>query len=324
MSEVSYRAQAPLVFVINAGSGHGDAQVKIEAIQTTMQTSERPYELIQCRPDEVTRKAQEAARRAAATGGAVVAVGGDGTINTVAEAAHEAGCVMGAIPQGTFNFFARTHGLPDDPAQAAAMLLTCEPQPVQVGAVNDHVFLVNASLGLYPDLLEDREAYKSRFGRSRWVAMLAGCVTLLRSQRQLDLEVDWQGQTRRLKTLTLFVSNNRLQLEKIGVPSRTTELAQSNEGVITAVILRPLSTWRMMGLMLRGAMGSLGEADSIEYFDFHSIRVSSKGLGRRSIKVAYDGEVTRMNAPLTFQVQDKPLYLLRPAVQEVVSPNEGV
>ena len=56
------------------------------------------------------------------------------------------------------------------------------PKPVQVAGVNDRVFLVNASLGLYPDLLEDREAYKARFGRSRWVAFVAGCATLLRAQ----------------------------------------------------------------------------------------------------------------------------------------------
>ncbi|MCK7495945.1 MAG: acylglycerol kinase family protein [Comamonadaceae bacterium] len=51
---------------------------------------------------------------------AVVAVGGDGTLNTVAQAAHAAGCAMGVVPQGTFNYFARTHGIPADPADAVA------------------------------------------------------------------------------------------------------------------------------------------------------------------------------------------------------------
>jgi diacylglycerol kinase family enzyme len=66
-----------------------------------------------------------------------------------------------------------------------ALLLRASPAPVQVAGINDRVFLVNASLGLYPDLLEDREAYKARFGRSRWVAFVAGCATLLRAQRKL-------------------------------------------------------------------------------------------------------------------------------------------
>jgi diacylglycerol kinase family enzyme len=104
-----------------------------------------------------------------------------------AQAAHAAGCAMGVVPQGTFNYFARTHGIPADPTAAVRLLLRTSVVPVQVAGINDRVFLVNASLGLYPELLEDREAYKARFGRSRWVAFVAGCATLLRAQRRLRL-----------------------------------------------------------------------------------------------------------------------------------------
>ena len=127
---------------------------------------------------------------------AVVAVGGDGTLNTVAQAAHAAGCAMGVVPQGTFNYFARTHGIPADPADAIRLLLHAAPLPVQVAGINDRVFLVNASLGLYPDLLEDREAYKARFGRSRSVAFVAACATLLGAQRRLRLHIETGGTAR--------------------------------------------------------------------------------------------------------------------------------
>jgi diacylglycerol kinase family enzyme len=51
--------------------------------------------------------ATDAAAAAVARGTAVIAVGGDGSLNTVAQAAHAAGCPMGVIPYGTFNYFAR-------------------------------------------------------------------------------------------------------------------------------------------------------------------------------------------------------------------------
>ena len=38
---------------------------------------------------------------------------------------------------------------------AVRLLLRSVPAPVQVAGINDRVFLVNASLGLYPDLLEE-------------------------------------------------------------------------------------------------------------------------------------------------------------------------
>ena len=263
-------------------------------------------------PAALAQVAHQAATLALATRTAVVAVGGDGTLNTVAQAAHALGCPMGVVPQGTFNYFARTHGIPSDPADATRQLLQWSPWPVQVAAINDRVFLVNASLGLYPDLLEDREAYKARFGRSRWVAFWAASATLLRAQRLLRLHIEQGASARDVQALTLFVGNNRLQLQQLGV-----EPEQAISAVhITAVMLRPIGTLSMLRLMLHGAMGTLGEAESVEHFEFdHLVVRPTLAPGRRGVKVAFDGEVTRLRAPLDFRVLTKPLYLLMPSPQ---------
>jgi len=123
---------------------------------------------------------------------------------------------MGVLPQGTFNYFARTHGVPADAAEPIQALLLALPVPVQVGLINDRVFLVNASLGLYAELLHDREAYTERFDRGRLVALGATVATLLGTHRQLRLRIERGTKTREVKTPTLFVGNNRLQLEQVG------------------------------------------------------------------------------------------------------------
>ena len=310
---------SPLQFVINAAAGSSDADTKREVIETALRVAGRRGDLHFSRPAELARAAQAAATRAIATRTAVVAVGGDGTLNTVAQAAHSVGCAMGIVPQGTFNYFARTHGIPADPAEAARLLLRAVPAPVQVAAVNDRVFLVNASLGLYPDLLEDREMYKARFGRSRWVAFWAASATLLRAQRQLRLHIEQGASVRDVRTLTLFVGNNRLQLEQLGVqPQMRPEIGLAGAR-ITAVMLRPIGTLSMIRLMLHGAMGTLGEAQSVERFEFdHMVVRPTLAPGRRGVKVAFDGEVTRMRAPLDFRVLAKPLYLLMPRRDDTV------
>jgi hypothetical protein len=122
---------------------------------------------------------------------------------------------------------------------------------------------------------------------------------------------------RDVRTLTLFVGNNRLQLEQLGVqpqvqadrgPERT-----PGDGCITAVMVRPIGTLAMMRLMLHGAMGTLGEAENVERFEFeHMVVRPTLAPGRRGVKVAFDGEVTRMRSPLDFRVLAKPLYLLKP------------
>jgi len=70
----------------------------------------------------------------------------------------------------------------------------------------------------------------------------------------------------------------------------------------------------MLWLLMRGALGSLGEADSVDSFEFERLVVKpSLPYRRKRIKVAFDGEVTRMRSPLTFAVSARPLYLLKPA-----------
>ncbi|MBC7620429.1 MAG: diacylglycerol kinase [Candidatus Saccharibacteria bacterium] len=304
---------APIQFVINAAAGSNDAESKREVIETGLRLAGRRGDVLIARSDELALVAQRAATKAKATRTAVVAVGGDGTINTVAQAAHAIGCAMGVVPQGTFNYFARTHNIPADPAEAIQLLLQCTPLPVQVAAVNDRVFLVNASLGLYPQLLEEREAYKARFGRSRWVAFWAASATLLRAQRKLRLTIEQGGVTREVRTLTLFVGNNRLQLSQLGVHAQATPVHAPDGGHITAIMLRPIGTLAMIRLMLHGAMGTLGDAQSVEHFEFERLLVRpTLAPGRRGVKVAFDGEVARMRAPLTFRVLEKPLFLLKP------------
>ncbi|MDP2019106.1 diacylglycerol kinase family protein [Hydrogenophaga sp.] len=315
MDRPLFNAAAALQFVVNGQAGHGDADATREAIEAGLRESGRTGTVHFAAPGELSRVARDAAAQARADGSAVVAVGGDGTINTVAQAAHAAGCTMGVIPRGTFNYFAREHGAPTETADALRWLLDARPEPVQISAINEQVFLVNASLGLYPDLLQDRETWKARFGRSRLVAFGAGMATLLRAQRRLKLSIEWDKELHEVRTLTLFVGNNRLQLEQLGLgdPGEQAEGAAA-DGHITAVILKPIGTLAMLGLMLRGALGQLGDASGIERIVCQSLVVQPRQLmRRRKVKVAFDGEVAWMTAPLNIRVLPHPLWLLRAA-----------
>jgi len=303
---------AALLFVINSAAGALDIDAKRAVIEAALVARGRSGELLVCRPAELLHVATEAAAAALARGAAIVAVGGDGSLNTVAQAAHAAGCAMGVIPYGTFNYFARTHGIPTDPAAAMRLLLDARPMPVQVAAINDQVFLVNASLGVYPELLQDREAYKARFGRSRWVAFVAACATLLRAQRRLRLHIEMGDTVRDVQTLTLFVGNNRLQLQQFGAEPQDTLAGTPGDGSMAAVMLRPISSLSMIGLLLHGAMGRLGEAAGVEGFEFqHMVVKPALAPGHRDVVVAFDGEVAHMRSPIDIRVLDKPLYLLQ-------------
>jgi len=300
----------PLFVVINAASGRHDTQEQQRAIAEVFEQAGRPFEFLLI---EDPSRIQDVARRAVALAterhGVVVAAGGDGTINAVASAVLDSGCPFGVLPQGTFNYFGRTHGIPQETAEAASALLAADVTPVQVGEVNGRLFLVNASLGLYPQLLEDRESWKQQLGRSRFVAFLSGVATLLKSGRQLRLQIESQGQVVALRTPTLFVGNNHLQLSRVGLDD-----AQANavdQGMLTGIVVRPIGTLALFGLLASGLLGRLGDAENIDSFSFRKLTVTPRGA--RRVKVATDGEITWMTTPLVFRVAGKPLMLLVPA-----------
>lgn len=305
-------AKAPLFIVLNARSGACDTDAVRTEIESALREGGRRFEVLPTeRARNVAEASADAVRRARQCGGVVVAAGGDGTLNAVAQALRGSGLVFGVIPLGTFNYFARAHGVPQEPGAAARALLGAHVIEAQVGLVNEQCFLVNASIGLYPQLLEDREAFKKLHGRSRAMALWSGLATLLREHRQWRLRIESEEGTRELRTPTLFIGNNALQLERIGIPEAT-QVARG-KGVLAAIVLRQISTAGMVGLVLRGALGRLGDSEQVDTLAFRELLADP--LGYRRIKVACDGEVLRMTPPLRFRA-DTPMKLLAPAPED--------
>jgi diacylglycerol kinase family enzyme len=327
-SPISHGSAPPLFFVMNGGSGHHNAEDTRQTVEAAMQSASRSYRIFVIEDvSQIQATVQQALDVAKEQGGVIVAVGGDGTINAVANTVLGSGCLFGAIPQGTFNYFGRTHGIPEEIDGALDDLLHGEPVPVQVGLVNDRVFLVNASVGLYPALLEDREAFKQEYGRSRLVAIWAAISTVFGGHhRQLHLTLEQDGKRVAMRTTTLFIGNNRLQLDQVGMPQAETVV----QGQLAGIAVRPVGKLAMLWLGACGALGRLGDAENVIGFSFRNLIVAPRGrfrvaddattadpknVGKNSyrnqIKVAADGEVMWLHTPLEFRVASQPLLLIK-------------
>ena len=300
----------PLYIVLNAASGRRDTEQARQILADVFNDAGRTFEFLPFgSPASIASVSAKAVTLAKEKGGVVVAAGGDGTINAVAAAVLRSGCPFGVLPHGTFNYFGRANGIPQDPRAAANALLGASISPVAVGEVNGRLFLVNASLGLYPQLLEDREGWKQQFGRSRLVAFASGLATIFQARGQLKLEIELAGKTTRVRTPTLFIGNNHLQLSRVGINEAHTDAV--NRGELAGIAVHPMGTLSLLGLLARGAIGRLGDADNIDSFSFRKLKVAMRG--KRRVKVATDGEIIWMTPPLVFQVADTPLLLMVPA-----------
>lgn len=81
--------------------------------------------------------------RSAMTGGikTIVAASGDGTIYAVASVLKGSGVVIGILPLGTFNYFARSLDLPLKMEAAAKVIVEVETRPLRIADINDSMFL---------------------------------------------------------------------------------------------------------------------------------------------------------------------------------------
>lgn len=301
--------RAPLFFVVlNRRSGTGQGQQIQQWLEAKLSARGQSAEFFTPRQGQgISHAAQAAVSRATATEAIVVAVGGDGTINAVCQAVLGTGLRMGVIPGGTFNYFARNVGIPEDPEQAIEVLLKPKLKPVQIGLINDRVFLVNASLGLYPKLLEDREAYKQRYGRSRLVALLSALATLTRAHRRFRLSFSSENAQGNLHSVSILVNNNALQLSQVGIEGAD----KIEQGRLVAIFAKPHQRLALYGLLLRGLASRLGDAEHIDSFALKQMTVSL-GRGRKRVKVATDGEIIWMHSPLVFKIAEHKLPLLVP------------
>lgn len=316
---------SPLFIVMNAGSGDKNTTMIANELAKVFHDANQPYELLLCRRSgDMSAMTKLAVDKASASNGVVAAAGGDGTICYVAQEVLAAGLPFGVLPLGTFNYFARDNGLPQDAVAAAEVLIAGmragHERLVQVGLLNEQVFLVNASLGLYPKLLEDREKFKQQHGRSRIKARLAGLLSLLRRDSKMLLRIEHTGGKHEsgeevMHASTIFVGNNSLQLDDVGLAP---EAQSVQNGQLAVIALPPMSAFERVALALRGMLGLLEKAPNVAHFACRQLVVEPLSRHHRQyVKVAMDGEVSKMRPPLIFCVGPRPLRL-------VVSPSVGV
>ena len=141
------------------------------------------------------------------------------------------------------------------------------------------------------------------------MAFASGLATIFQARGQLKLEVEMEGKTTTVRTPTLFIGNNHLQLAQVGIEAAHADAVKSGE--LAAVMVAPTGTLALLGLLARGMMGRLGDADHIQSFSFRKLKVAMRS--KKRVKVATDGEITWMAPPLVFQVADTPLLLMVPA-----------
>ena len=232
--------------------------------------------------------------------------GGDGTISAAASALVETKTRLGILPLGTLNHFARDLGIPTDLGDAAGLIAGGNERLVDIGEMNDRVFINNSAIGLYPLMVVDRDVQRKRLGRSKWMAMIvASARTLWRfGHRRLTLTVN-EEKTGRIDTPLLFVGNNDYRID-IGAPGQRESL---DDGRLFVLVMRKKTRRGLIAASIRALLGRSRDDDMVKLDGVERLRVSSH---RGHLAVSLDGEVVRAEPPLEYKIRKKALRVIAP------------
>ncbi|WP_179993585.1 diacylglycerol kinase family protein [Acinetobacter sp. YH1901136] len=246
-----------------------------------------------------------ARHQAAHLSGVVVAAGGDGTLNAVAAKLKGTHIPMGILPLGTFNYVARLLNIPLDLIEAAQVIATGTTRAVHVAQINQHIYLNNASLGLYPLFIQKRERYNQYLGRLPLHAYTSGLDVLIRDRKELKLKIAVDGKLYPLKTPLIFFGNNQLQLSELNL-----RIAQAAEqGKVAGVVVAKSDKLTLFKILWQMIQGKLDQASDIYSFAADQVVIHST---QTQLTVAIDGEIVKMRPPLHISVQKNALNIKVP------------
>jgi diacylglycerol kinase family enzyme len=236
--------------------------------------------------------------------GTLIVGGGDGTIRAAADHAARAGMILGILPMGTMNLFAKDLGVPLDPGAAADALAESTVARVDLGEVNERLFLHSAVLGIVPRVGEVRERARGRGGVATAWEVLGRISDVISREQPLRLVLEADGRRRRIHTFMLAISANRLSGKLVGALARES-LEAGELGVYWAT-----HTGRAGLLQLLAELGSglWGLDDRIERHAAPHLTVH----GPRRVRVSIDGEIESLASPLRFAIRAGALRILVP------------
>jgi diacylglycerol kinase family enzyme len=247
----------------------------------------------------------DAAQRAVQAGSRiVVAAGGDGTVNAVASAVAGTATILGVVPLGTLNHFAKDLGIPLDVPAAVATVAGGTTTAIDAAEVNARLFFNNASVGLYPRLVWERAREQQR-GRRKWYAFLLALARVWRRYRRVTVSVHDGSGARVVHTPFVFVGNNEYLLEGVRIGGR----ARIDQGVLHVCMAPGLRRVDVMRILLAAIVGRLHAIDRFESVTTQQLSIAAY---RRRLGVSLDGELQVLDTPLHFRTRPRALQVLVP------------
>ena len=256
-----------LQLIVNPSAGGGRAGRALPSVEAALRRLKLEYTVERTRSIE---HARELAQDAAAAGDTAVAFGGDGLIGAVAGALHDSGGVLGVLPGGRGNDFARTLGIALDPSAACDVLASGVVRPLDLGEAGGRVFIGIASCGFDSDA--NRIANETRVVRGNLVYAY-GALRALAAWRPTTFSLRFDGgESRQAVGYTVAAANSKAY----GGGMWLAPAAALDDGLLDVVIVGHVPKLRFLRLLPTVFKGEHVRQPNVEVLRAKEIEISAE------------------------------------------------
>jgi YegS/Rv2252/BmrU family lipid kinase len=265
-----------LALVMNPASAGGKARALLPHVDAELRALSVPHRVIEARDIE---HASDAAREAAAGGEAVVAFGGDGLVGALAGALRGNG-LLGVLPAGRGNDFARELSIPDNVSGACRVLAQGVERTLDLGEANGKPFACIASMGY--DSEANRIANEAKLIRGNLVYAYAAIRALI-AWRPACFTVRLDGEEQSFLGYTVAAANTRFY----GGGMQVAPAAEPTDGLLEVVMVEDTPKLRYLGNLPKVFSAKHVELDGVRVARARDVEIEAD----RPFDVYADGEV---------------------------------
>ena len=246
-------------------------------------------------------EAEELAQRAIDEGFTrIVAAGGDGTVNQVANGLADRKAALGVLPMGSVNVFAMELGLPlYNLRRCWDIIEDTNIRQIDLPIANGRYFVQLAGVGLDAQVVKETSlAFKRSFGPLSY--LISAAQIAARQPPKLFIESE---ETSVEEGSFVLVGNGRLY----GGPFPFFKHAIVDDGLFDVVVFKRLGYLEIVKYLQDVVFSSDIKVPEIEYFQTRQLRITSE----QDVPLELDGELAG-NCPVEFRIRGKALRVLTP------------
>jgi diacylglycerol kinase family enzyme len=252
-----------------------------------------PYQLYETQPEDLDQTIKDCMSKHSL----LLVGGGDGTIRTAAQHCAYTNTIIGVLPLGTLNHFAKELNLPSTVEEMIAAIRSRHVQVIDLAEVNGKTFINNSSLGFYPKFALKRDQYTRKI--NKWLSYIPSLFQALWYHKSYRLVVQWESKKLTLRTSFFMISNNIYSYE-FPVSFIRTDFNKASLGIYYFLHGRIRLFKLIKALFNQNCFQFNQSQEAVE------VQVFSK----RKITISLDGDLFVCDSPLVYKSLPQSLNIL--------------